>query len=68
MMIEAGLYRHYKGSEYEVIDCARHSETEEWFVVYRPCYGDRKLWIRPLTMFTEMVDVEGRAVQRFQKI
>ncbi|EXJ09210.1 hypothetical protein D791_03856 [Nitrincola nitratireducens] len=36
-----GRYRHFKGAEYEVIECARHSETEEWYVVYRPLYGDR---------------------------
>ncbi len=63
-----GLYRHYKGPLYTVIDCARHSETEEWFVVYRTEYGERGLWIRPLAMFTEEVLCEGRKVPRFAKV
>lgn len=54
--IAPGTYRHYKGPLYEVLDVARHSETEEWFVVYRALYGERGLWIRPLAMFTELVD------------
>lgn len=61
-----GRYRHYKGNEYTVIGVARHSETEETFVVYRPEYGDRALWIRPLAMFCEEVVVDGRSVPRFQ--
>ena len=60
-----GTYRHYKGALYEVIDVARHSETEEWLVVYRALYGDRGLWVRPLDMFTESVDVDGESVPRF---
>ncbi len=60
-----GIYRHYKGNEYEVIDVARHSETEELLVVYRPCYGERHLWVRPLKMFTESVVVEQSIVPRF---
>ncbi len=60
-----GRYRHYKGQEYIVIGIARHSETEEELVVYRPDYGDRGLWVRPLAMFMEMVEVEGRPVPRF---
>jgi hypothetical protein len=51
MMIEPGRYRHYKGHEYEVLGVARHSETEEDYVVYRALYGDRGLWIRPTAMF-----------------
>lgn len=27
-------YRHFKGNEYEVIDIARHTETEEPMVVH----------------------------------
>lgn len=61
-----GLYRHYKGQQYEVIGCARHSETEEWLVVYRPCYGERGLWVRPLAMFMEGVTLaDGLTVPRF---
>ncbi|MFC6673567.1 DUF1653 domain-containing protein [Marinobacterium aestuariivivens] len=66
---EPGLYRHYKGEDYEVLGCARHSETEEWLVVYRPCYGERGLWVRPLAMFIEEVVLpEGNAVPRFRRI
>lgn len=61
-----GRYKHYKGPEYEVIDVARHSETEEWHVIYKQCYGDEGLWIRPLSMFVELVDLEdGTQAQRF---
>ncbi|WP_193493875.1 DUF1653 domain-containing protein [Nitrincola alkalisediminis] len=64
-----GRYRHFKGAEYEVIECARHSETEEWYVVYRPLYGDRGLWIRPVTLFCEeVVDSNGNRVPRFQSL
>lgn len=52
-MIKNGLYRHYKGKHYEVIGLARHSETGEELVVYRALYGERGLWVRPLSMFTE---------------
>lgn len=61
-----GRYKHYKGPEYEVIDVARHSETEKWHVIYKQCYGDGGLWIRPLSMFVELVDLEdGTQAQRF---
>ncbi len=63
--IKAGRYRHYKGNDYDVIGVATHSEDESRLVVYRPCYGERALWVRPLTMFTETVDVDGNAVPRF---
>lgn len=63
-----GRYRHYKGQDYIVLGVARHSETEEELVVYRPDYGDRGWWVRPKTMFLETVEVEGREVPRFQFI
>ncbi len=65
-MIKPGRYRHYKGQDYQVIGVARHSETEEHFVVYRALYGDQGLWIRPAAMFIESVTVKGRVVPRFQ--
>ena len=52
-MVQPGRYRHYKGQEYEVLGVARHSETEEEYVVYRALYGDCGLWIRPRAMFPE---------------
>ena len=64
--IRPGRYRHYKGNMYEVIGTARHSETEEWLVLYRCLYGDRSLWVRPVEMFEEEITVEGRTVKRFQ--
>lgn len=60
-----GRYRHYKGDEYEVVGVARHSETEERLVVYRPLYNDTGLWLRPLAMFLETVLVNGEPVPRF---
>jgi hypothetical protein len=65
-MVQLGRYRHYKGEEYEVLGVARHSETEEEFVIYRALYGDYGLWIRPKTMFLEMVIVDGHPCPRFQ--
>ncbi|MGM0571611.1 DUF1653 domain-containing protein [Marinobacter sp.] len=66
--VEPGRYRHYKGKDYQVLGTARHSETEEWLVVYRCLYGDHSLWVRPLDMFTESVEVAGEQVPRFTRI
>ncbi|RZU36980.1 uncharacterized protein DUF1653 [Fluviicoccus keumensis] len=63
--MRAGVYRHYKGRDYQVIDTVRHSETEEILVLYRPMYGEGGLWVRPIAMFEEMVQVNGRPVPRF---
>ena len=67
-MVQPGRYRHYKGHEYEVFGMAKHTETEEEFVVYRALYGERGLWIRPTKMFLETVTVDGRPCLRFQLI
>ena len=67
-MVQPGRYRHYKGHEYEVLGVARHSETEEEYVVYRALYGDRGLWIRPTAMFEELVVMEGRHIPRFEPL
>ena len=63
--IKPGRYQHYKGQHYEVLGVARHSETEEQMVVYRCLYGDFSMWVRPLAMFTETVEVAGEQVPRF---
>ena len=63
-----GRYRHYKGGEYTVIGVAQHSETGEALVVYRPEYGDRGLWVRPLSMFLESVEMPDGEVPRFALI
>jgi cyclomaltodextrinase len=60
-----GRYRHFKGREYQVIGVARHSESEELLVVYRPLYGEGLLWARPLPMFSEEVEHEGVRQPRF---
>lgn len=63
-----GRYRHYKGREYTVMGVAQHSETGEALVVYRPEYGDRGLWVRPLSMFQESVETPDGVVPRFALI
>lgn len=65
MTIPQGIYRHYKGNLYQVLHLARHSETEEWLVVYRALYDDFGVWVRPLAMFTETVEIDGKTVPRF---
>ena len=67
-MIKPGRYRHYKGKDYEVLGVARHSETEEPYVVYRQLYGEGRLWIRPMTMFSESVSVGNELVPRFRRL
>ena len=64
--MKKGIYRHYKGNEYELIDVALHSETLEEMVVYRALYGDQKLWVRPAHMWEEEVEVDGKKVKRFE--
>jgi hypothetical protein len=66
--IPPGRYRHYKGNEYEVIGIARHSETLEPMVVYRPLYGEGGLWVRPAGMFAENVIIDGKTQPRFTRI
>ncbi len=63
--IRPGRYRHFKGKEYQVLGLVRHSETEEWLVLYRPLYGDGGLWVRPAAMWTEQVERDGRVQPRF---
>jgi hypothetical protein len=67
-LIEAGIYGHYKGHDYQVYEVATHSETEEQVVVYRPLYGERALWVRPLAMFQESVDLDGVLTPRFKRL
>ena len=68
MEIKVGKYRHFKGNEYEVIGLARHSETMEELVVYRALYGERGLWVRPASMWSEMVECDGKTYMRFTYI
>lgn len=64
--LKLGRYRHYKGNEYEVIGVAKHTETLEDLVIYRKLYGERGLWVRPLAIFTEEVDMVDGKVPRFE--
>jgi hypothetical protein len=68
--IKSGIYKHYKGKEYEVLGIAKHSETLEDLVVYKPLYGQNmaEYWVRPLKMFLEEVKWEGKKMSRFEFI
>ena len=63
-----GRYRHYKGGEYEVLGVARHSETLEPLVLYRPLYNETGLWVRPHAMFFGDVEVNGTRLPRFTRL
>lgn len=65
MKIKLGKYKHYKGAYYQVEGEVTHSETLEKLVLYRPLYGEGALWVRPLEMFMEYVEVEGTKLPRF---
>ena len=67
-MIKLGKYQHFKGNYYQVLHLARHSETEDFFVVYHPFDNKDDIWVRPLTMFNETITREGKVLQRFQFI
>ena len=67
-LLELGLYQHYTGNYYNVIGLCRHSETLEESVVYQALYGNYGLWVRPLKLFLETVEVEGITVPRFKFI
>ena len=68
MSLKIGRYRHYKGNVYQVMGVAKHSEDETELVVYKPLYGDQRLWVRPLSMFIETVQVNGESKPRFEYI
>ena len=66
--MKRGIYQHYKGNLYEVLDLVKHSETEEELVLYRALYGEHGLWVRPHAMFFESVVVDGKTLERFTYI
>ncbi|GEM_PF-639950 len=66
--IPLGKYRHFKGSDYEVLFIAHHSETDEPMVVYRALYGNREVWIRPASMWNEIIERDGVRRKRFSRI
>jgi hypothetical protein len=63
-----GIYRHYKGNQYEVIGYAKHSETLEDMVIYKALYGEHGTWVRPASMWNELVETDGKTVKRFEYI
>ena len=63
--VRPGLYRHFKGNRYEVLQIATHSETLEPMVVYRALYGEGGVWVRPLSMWNEHVERDGYSGPRF---
>lgn len=66
--IQLGRYKHFKGNEYDVLYTAKHSETLEHLVVYRQAYGDFAVWVRPASMWNELVEHQGEKVRRFSPI
>lgn len=66
--IKLGKYRHFKGNEYEVLAVAKHSETLEEMVVYRALYGEGDVWVRPISMWDETVNHNGKSQKRFEYI
>ncbi len=69
-MLKLGKYKHYKGNEYRVICIAKHTETNEDLVIYEALYEnlESKIWARPLKMFLEEVEVDGKKIPRFEYI
>lgn len=66
--MELGKYKHFKGKMYQVLFIAIHSETEEPLVIYKALYGEYQIWARPLKMFTEIVEYDGKTVARFEYV
>lgn len=67
-MFEKGIYRHFKGNKYELLYIAKHSETLEPMVVYKALYNDFGIWVRPASMWNEIVEHNGKQVRRFELI
>ncbi len=67
-MVKSGIYEHYKGNKYELLAIANHSETLEKMVVYKALYGKGEVWVRPLSMWNELVEVNGEQVPRFKLV
>ncbi len=66
--LKPGVYRHFKGNDYRLIAVARHSETEEPMVVYQALYGEGGLWVRPASMWNEIIERDGVKMTRFRYI
>ena len=68
MKIKPGKYHHFKGNFNQVIDTVTHSETQETLVLYKPLYGEQALWVRPIEMFLENVERDGKVFKRFSLV
>ncbi len=68
MTLKKGIYQHFKGNRYQLLEIARHSETEEEYVVYKALYGDMGIWIRPVSMFDELIERDGTEQKRFKLV
>ena len=68
MEFKKGIYEHYKGNRYELLGIANHSETLEKMVIYKALYGENELWVRPVSMWKETVEINGQTVPRFKFI
>lgn len=66
--MKLGLYEHYRGNKYRVLGVSRHSETLEELVVYQALYGDYGLWVRPISMFQEKIEIDGQMMPRFRHL
>lgn len=66
--IPIGIYRHYKGTQYEVTGFAKHSETLEDMVIYKALYGEHGTWVRPLSMWENPIEIDGKTVKRFEYV
>lgn len=64
-MLKLGIYQHYNGPYYHALGIARHSETLEELVVYQALQGDYGIWVRPIAMFEEEVEINGKKQPRF---
>ncbi len=67
-MMKKGIYKHYKGNMYELLYIANHSETLEKMVVYKALYGDGEIWVRPASMWSEEIEINGKTVKRFELV
>ena len=65
MSIKLGKYTHFKGGKYEVLGTVTHSETLEEMVLYRSLKDESRAWVRPISMWDEMVEYNGQQVKRF---
>jgi hypothetical protein len=62
------IFEHYKKKRYKILAVARHSESLEELVVYQALYGEGDVWVRPLSLFLESIEVEGVLMPRFWRV